>query len=117
MRSQITMKRSLYCLPLALVLAAGAPSLCLAQDVAKDMLDECRKLAIEEEVAPEDMDDYIAECLAVIQSDVPEDAGDLEKMDAAGLGEEGEGAPEPTDAPTPGGGARGQAESAPPAKQ
>ena len=54
------MKRSLYCLPLALVLAAGAPSLCLAQDVAKDMLDECRKLAIEEEVAPEDMDDYIA---------------------------------------------------------
>lgn len=107
------MTRLLYCLPLALVLAAGPPTLCLAED----MVDECRKLAVEEEVAPEDMDDYIAECLAVIQSDVPEDAGDLEKMDAAGLGEEGEGAPEPTDASAPGGGARGQAESAPPAKQ
>lgn len=111
------MTRSMYYLPLALVLAAGSPTLCLAEDMAKDMVDECRKLAVEEEVAPEDMDDYIAECLAVIQSDAPEDAMDLEKMDAAGQGEEGEGTPEPTDASAPGGVARGQAESAPPAKQ
>lgn len=106
------MKRSLYCLPLALVLAAGSPALCLAQDMA----DECRKLAVEEEVAAEDMDDYIAECLAVIQSDAPEDASDLEHMDATGPGEEGEGAPEPMEESAPGGGAQGEVESAPPAK-
>jgi hypothetical protein len=71
------MTRLLYILPFAIVLAVGSPTLCLADDMA----DECRKLAAEEEVAPEDMDDYIAECLAVIQSDSPEDLEDMENME------------------------------------
>jgi cobalamin biosynthesis protein CobT len=64
------MMRPLSVLPLALVLAASFP----AASVAEDTADECRKMAVEEEVAPEDLEDYIAECLAVIQSESPEEA-------------------------------------------
>lgn len=66
------MTRSLSVLPLALFLAGSFPVLSLAEDMA----DECRKLAVEEEVAPEDMEDYIAECLAVVQSESAEEAAD-----------------------------------------
>ena len=88
------MTRLLSILPLAIVLTAGFPTLGRADDMA----DECRKLAAEEEVASEDMDDYIAECLAVIQSDTPED---LEQLAEPVPGDEGEGAAEPAEQATP----------------
>ena len=97
------MKRSLYILPLALLLTTGYPPLTLADDAAN----ECRKMAAEEEVAPEDMEDYIAECLAVVQSEVPGDAAAaLENLQglaagAAALDQEQPPAPAPTTAPKP----------------
>jgi hypothetical protein len=66
------MMRSLSILPLALFLGAAIPASSRADETA----DECRKMAVEEEVAPEDLEDYIAECLAVIQSEGAEDAAD-----------------------------------------
>lgn len=87
------MMRSFYVLPLAALLAAGYPTLVPADDVAE----QCRKLAAEDEVAPEDMDDYIAECLAVIQAESAEEAAEaMERMDAA-AGEE----PSPVDTAAP----------------
>jgi len=78
------MIRSLYILPLAAVLAVGYPPLSLADEMA----DQCRKMAAEEEVAPEDLEDYIAECLAVVQSESPEEgAAAMERLDADGSGE------------------------------
>lgn len=47
------MMRSLYVLPLAALLAAGYPALAPADDMAE----QCRKMAAEDEVAPEDMED------------------------------------------------------------
>ena len=77
------MKPSLYVLPLTLFLAAGYPTLTLAEDAAA----ECRKMAAEEEVPAEDMEDYIAECLAVVQSEAPDDAAaPMEDTDANGPG-------------------------------
>jgi hypothetical protein len=78
------MMRSLSVLPLALFLGAAFPVLSRADDTA----DECRKMAVEEEVAPEDLEDYIAECLAVIQSEGSEDTADATQP-------EEEAAPEP----------------------
>jgi hypothetical protein len=66
------MMRSLSVLPLALILGSALPVLSRADETA----DECRKMAVEEEVAPEDLEDYIAECLAVIQSEGSEDTAD-----------------------------------------
>lgn len=66
------MTRLLPVLPLAVCLAAAFPNLGFADDAA----DECRKMAMEEEVAPEDLEDYIAECLAVVQSESPDEAGE-----------------------------------------
>jgi hypothetical protein len=82
------MTRSLSVLPFALFLAAAYPGLGRADDPA----DQCRKMAVEEEVAPEDMEDYIAECLAVVQSETPEDAADA-------MAPPDETAPEPGSAP------------------
>jgi hypothetical protein len=84
-------------MPLAIFLAAAFPALSLADDPA----DECRKMAVEEEVAPEDLEDYIAECLAVIQSESPEEA-------AQAMDQQDQSAPEPASAP---------AASAPPVKK
>ncbi|WP_295452946.1 hypothetical protein [uncultured Thiodictyon sp.] len=88
------MKRSLPVLPLAIFLAAGYPTLSLAEDTAA----ECRKMAAEEEVAPEDMEDYIAECLAVVQSETPEEA--VTAMDKADAGAPGGAPATPQPAPT-----------------
>ena len=107
------MTRSLYILPFAIALVVGSPTLC----VADDMADECRKLAVEEEVAPEDMDDYIAECLAVIQSDAPEDLEGLENMAEPVSGDEGEGEVGPMDGVAPEERAPKQVKSAPPVNQ
>jgi uncharacterized protein Yka (UPF0111/DUF47 family) len=73
------MMRLLTTLPLALFLAAAFPVCSLADDTA----DACRQMAIDDEVAPEDMEDYIAECLAVVQSDSPEEAVEaMEQLEA-----------------------------------
>jgi hypothetical protein len=84
------MMRSLSVLPLALFLGAALPALSRAEEPA----DECRKMAVEEEVAPEDLEDYIAECLAVIQSEGSEDAADA-------MAPPDEAAPKPGTAPAP----------------
>jgi hypothetical protein len=63
------MKPVLRSIPLALILAASCPSPSLA-----DSDEECRKMAAEEEVAAEDLEDYLAECMAVIDSDSPDAA-------------------------------------------
>ncbi|WP_295390354.1 hypothetical protein [uncultured Thiodictyon sp.] len=77
------MKPALYVLPLTLFLAAGYPTLSLAEDAAA----ECRKMAAEEEVAAEDMEDYIAECLAVVQSETPDEgAAAMDDADESGPG-------------------------------
>ena len=78
------MSRSRYVLPLAALLVTAYPVTTLADDA----VDECRRMAAEEEVAAEDMEDYIAECLAVIQSAGSEDAA--EAMDEGAAGPEGE---------------------------
>ncbi len=84
------MTRLLSALPLALFLAAAFPVFSLAEDTA----DACRQMAIDDEVAPEDMDDYIAECLAVVQSDSPEEAGEaMEQLEAITTGTDA--APDP----------------------
>lgn len=88
------MKRSLCVLPLAALLVAGYPALVAADDMAE----QCRKMAAEDEVAPEDMEDYIAECLAVVQAESAEDAAEaMDRMDSASTGD-GE---DPGAAPTP----------------
>ncbi len=90
------MMRSLYVLPLAALLAVGYPALVPADDMAE----QCRKMAAEDEVAPEDMEDYIAECLAVVQAESAEDAAEaMERMDSAAAGDGGE--PAATPAPKP----------------
>jgi hypothetical protein len=90
------MMRSLYALPLAAVLAVGYPTLSLANETA----DQCRKMAAEEEVAPEDMEDYIAECLAVVQSESPEEgAVAMERLDSAASGDAPASAPTAQPAP------------------
>ncbi len=93
------MMRSFYALPLAALLAIGCPTLSLADDTA----DQCRKMAAEEEVAPEDMEDYIAECLAVVQSESPEEgAAAMERLDSAASEDAPAAAPPaPTSAPQP----------------
>jgi hypothetical protein len=78
------MKPSLRLVPLALLLAAAAPLPSLA-----DSASECRQAAREDEVAAEDLEDYLAECMAAVDSE----SGDA----AAAEAPEG-------DAPTAGGG-------------
>lgn len=63
------MKPALRSIPLALIVAAAAPLPGLADSAA-----ECRKMAAEEEVSAEDLEDYLAECMAVIDSDSPDAA-------------------------------------------
>ena len=94
------MTRSLSVLPLALFLAGAFPAVSLAEDMA----DECRKLAVEEEVAPEDMEDYIAECLAVVQSESAAEAADAmanlnEIVPEPEVGPPADGASQPEGAP------------------
>ncbi|AUB79982.1 hypothetical protein [Candidatus Thiodictyon syntrophicum] len=96
------MMRSLYALPLAALLAAGYPTLSLADETA----DQCRKMAADEEVAPEDMEDYISECLAVVQSESPDEgAAAMERLDAVAAGAapaaQPPAPPAPTSAPKP----------------
>jgi hypothetical protein len=64
------MTRSLSVLSLIALLAIALPLPSLA-DATED---ECRRMAVEDEVAPEDLDDYIAECIAVVQSESADDA-------------------------------------------
>jgi hypothetical protein len=58
------MKPALRLVPLALILAAAIPLPSLANTA-----EDCRKAAAEDEVAAEDLEDYLAECIAAIQSD------------------------------------------------
>jgi hypothetical protein len=63
------MKPVLRAIPFALILAAAVPSPSFADSAA-----ECRRMAEEEEVPTEDLEDYLAECMAVIDSDSPDAA-------------------------------------------
>ena len=53
----------------ALALALLAPPIPLMADTE----DECREMAADEEVPAEDMEDFMAECLAAASSDEAED--------------------------------------------
>ena len=63
------MKSALRVIPFAMILFAAVPLPCLADSAA-----ECRKMAAEEEVPAEDLEDYLAECMAVVDSDSPDAA-------------------------------------------
>jgi hypothetical protein len=63
------MKPVLRVIPFATILFATAPLPCLADSAA-----ECQKMAVEEEVPAEDLEDYLAECMAVVDSDSPDAA-------------------------------------------
>jgi hypothetical protein len=84
------MTRLLSALPLALFMAAAFPVFSLTDETA----DACRQMAIDDEVAPEDLEDYIAECLAVVQSDSPQEAEEaMEQIEAITSGTDA--APDP----------------------
>ncbi len=64
-----SMKPILPAVLFATSLIAAVPLPSLADSAA-----ECRKMAAEEEVPAEDLEDYLAECMAVIESDSPDAA-------------------------------------------
>jgi len=49
----------------------------LAPWAAADPAEDCRQMAAEEAVPVEDLDDYIAECIAMMENEYPEEAGDF----------------------------------------
>ena len=67
------MKRALH--PLCLV---GA--LTLAPLAAADTAEDCRQMAAEESVPVEDLDDYVAECVAMLENDYPDETGEAEEL-------------------------------------
>lgn len=56
--------------PLCLFAALALLSPWAATEPAED----CRQMAVEESVPVEDLEDYIAECIAMMESDYPEEA-------------------------------------------
>lgn len=80
------MKLALRLVPIALLLGSVAPLPCQADSAA-----ECRRMAVEEEVPAEDLEDYLAECLAVIDSESGGGEGQAE--------EEGDEGAEPAQSP------------------
>ncbi len=68
------MNPALRVISIAMLLALAGPVPSFADTAA-----ECRKMAAEEEVPAEDLEDYLAECLAVEDSEAPDEgapAGD-----------------------------------------
>lgn len=68
------MKRVLY--PLCLVGAWALAPLALA-----DTVEDCRQMAAEESVPVEDLEDYVAECVAMLENDYPDEAGEAEEAE------------------------------------
>jgi hypothetical protein len=66
------MKRSLHPIRLfgALALVAVAPW------AVAGPAEECRQMAAEDAVSAEDLEDYIAECIAMMENRYPDDAGE-----------------------------------------
>jgi hypothetical protein len=65
------MKHPLLAIGLAGTLALAT----LASWAAGDPAEDCRQMAAEEAVPVEDLDDYIAECIAMMENEYPEEAG------------------------------------------
>lgn len=61
----------------ALALALLAPPMPLLAGAQE----ECEEMAADEEVPAEDMEDFIAECLAAVSADEAEDQGDEDDHD------------------------------------
>lgn len=80
------MKRVLY--PLYLV---GA--LTLAPLAFADTDEDCRQMAAEESVPVEDLEDYVAECVAMLENDYPDENGEAEELIPETEAPEGGGAP------------------------
>jgi hypothetical protein len=60
------------CLLTAFALASLAPW------AVADTAEDCRQMAAEESVPAEDLEDYVAECIAMIENEYPpEEAGEL----------------------------------------
>jgi len=66
--------------PVLALLFAVLPFAVSPVPVSADTAEACRQMAAEDEVPPEDMEDYLAECMAVVESATPEEEGE-------GLGE------------------------------
>lgn len=65
------------------ILLAALLGLALAAPTLADVRDDCRVMAEEEEVPAEDMEDFIAECVAVVEADDPAAASEaMERMEA-----------------------------------
>lgn len=62
------------CLAGALALAPLAPL------VFADPVEDCRQMAAEEAVPVEDLEDYIAECVAMLENDYPDEAEGAEEF-------------------------------------
>lgn len=64
--------------PLRPVCLAGALALApLAPMAAADLAEDCRQMAAEEAVPVEDLADYIAECVAMLENEYPEESEGL----------------------------------------
>jgi hypothetical protein len=67
------MKRVLY--PICLVGALALAPLALA-----DTVEDCRQMAAEESVPVEDLEDYVAECVAMLENAYPDETGEAEEL-------------------------------------
>lgn len=55
----------------------------LAPWVAADPAEDCRQMAAEESVPVEDLDDYVAECIAMIENEYPEEVEEIPESEGA----------------------------------
>jgi hypothetical protein len=83
------MKQALrpICLAAAMGLAALAPV------AVADPDEDCRQMAAEEAVPVEDLEDYIAECVAMLENDYPDEAEGTEEFIPETEAPDGGGAP------------------------
>jgi hypothetical protein len=64
----VPMKLLLHTFGIAVALAPLAPL------AAADLAEDCRQMAAEEAVPVEDLADYIAECVAMLENDYPDES-------------------------------------------
>ncbi|MGE5154028.1 MAG: hypothetical protein ACM3ST_08435 [Bdellovibrio bacteriovorus] len=81
--------------PLHPLLAIGALALApLAPLSAADLAEDCRQMAAEEAVPVEDLADYIAECVAMLENEYPDEGGEGEESMPETDAPDGGGSPE-----------------------
>jgi hypothetical protein len=80
--------------PLHPFLVVGALTLApLTSLPAADLAEDCRQMAAEEAVPVEDLSDYIAECVSMLENDYPDEGGETEESIPETEAPDGGGAP------------------------